>query len=329
MDKMVFTQDLLNAWTKAVRDGKIVNEFEVSNGEKIQFGLTTQNGCLRYYAKNIKTGREMPAIVEEKTIGQSNFVIQFNGYRALKPGGKVLNIGRQPDIPSEAINCRFYCQEPSSKLSILNRDPLIQIVLPNYKWNAYYNATPFEKEGHFLWLPVFADKVPTIPHVQQELSRAFLEDALALFRQSDRLIIFFNSLHAGASVNHIHLQAIFHKKALSIESTSVIKRNGLSVLNGYPANGIVFDQNAEFDEIWPRVDFLQKEKIPFNLIFIGERICLILRDPFYEVVEEFPMSGIASVELAGKIITVDRSAYDNISYAMIQKAFQKTTVLYF
>lgn len=329
MDRMAFTQDLLNAWIRAIEGGKIVNEFETPNGEKIQFGLTIQSGYLRYYAKNIKTGREMPAIVEEKTIGQSNFVIQFNGYRALKPGGKVPNIGRQSDISGEPTSCRFYCQEPIRKLSILNRDPLIQIVLPNYKWNAYYNATPFEKEGHFLWLPVFTDRATTIPHIQQELSRAFLEDALALFRRSDRLFIFFNSLHAGASVNHIHLQAIFHKQTLSIESASVIKRNGLSVLNGYPANGIVFDRNAESGEIWPRVDFLQKEKIPFNLIFIGERICLIPRDPFHEAVSEFPMTVIASVELAGKIITVDRSAYDNISYAMIQKAFKKTTVPYF
>lgn len=329
MDEMTVTQNLLSAWIKAVKEGKIVNEFEVPNGKKIQFGLTIQSGYLKYYAKNIETGCEIPALVEEKMIDQSDFVTQFNGYRALKPGGKIPHIGRQPDISGEAINCRFYCQEPSRKLSILNRDPLIQIALPNYKWNAYYNAMPFEKEGHFLWLPVFTDRATTIPHIQQELSRAFLEDALALFRQSDRLIVFFNSLHAGASVNHIHLQAIFHKKALSIESASVIKRAGRTILNGYPANGIVFDRNAEFGEIWPCVDFLQKEKILFNLIFIGERICLIPRDPSHEVVAEFPTSVIASVELAGKIITIDRNVYDNISYAMIQKAFQKTTVPYF
>lgn len=326
MDRMAITQDLLSAWTEAVKHGKIVNEFEAPNGAKIQFGLEIQNGCLKYYAKDIETGCEIPALVEEKKIDRSNFVIQFNGYRALKPGGKIPHIGRQSDISGEAINCRFYCQEPSRKLSILNRDPLMQIALPNYEWNAYYNATPFEKEGHFLWLPSFADRASTIPHIQQELSRAFLEDALALFRRSDRLIVFFNSLHAGASVNHIHLQAIFHKKALSIESAQVIKKDSLAVLNGYPANGIVFDKNAKSDEIWPRVDFLQQEKIPFNLIFIGERICLIPRDPSREVVAELPTTIIASVELAGKIITVDRNAYDNISYAMIQKAFQKTTV---
>lgn len=320
MDRMSVTQNLLNAWTKAVKDGKIVNEFEAPNGEKIQFGLTIQNGCLRYYAKNIEAGCEIPALVEEKMIGQSDFVIQFNGYRALKPGGKIPNIGRQPDISGEPISCWFYCQEPSRKLSILNRDPLTQIDLPNYKWNAYYNAIPFEKGGHFLWLPA-------IPHIRQELSRAFLEDALVLFRRSERLIVFFNSLHAGASVNHIHIQAIFHKKALSIENAPVIKKDGLAILDGYPANGIVFDRDAKSGEIWPIVDSLQKNNIPFNLIFIGKRIYLIPRSSSCEVTAELPII-IASVELAGKIVTVDKNIYDNISHAIIQKAFQKTIVPY-
>src|SRR3989344_1861106 len=330
MDEIAVTQDLLlsSVWIKAVRDGKIINEFKAINGEKIQFGLALQNGRIEYYAKNIKTGCEMPALVEEKMIGQSGFVVQFNGYRALKPGGRILNIGKQPDISDEAVSCRFYCQDSSYELSILKRDPLIQIALPNYKWNGYYNATPFEKEGHFLWLPVFTDKAEAISHIRQELSRTFLEDALALFRNSDRLMIFFNSLHAGASVNHIHLQAIFHKKALSIESASITRQGRFTVLDNYPARGIVFHRSAESDEVWPCVDYLQKNSIPFNLIFVGDRICLIPRNPAHELVTEFPTI-IASTELSGKIITADRNVYDNVSYTMIQRAFQKTTFEYY
>src|SRR3989344_1301615 len=326
MDEIAVAQDLLlsSVWIKAVKDGKIVNEFKALNGDRIQFGLALQNGRIEYYAKNIETGCEMPALVEEKMIGQSGFTIQFNGYRALKPGGRILNIGKQPDISGEATGCRFYCQDSSRDLSILKRDPLVQIALPNYKWNGYYNAAPFEKEGHFLWLPVFTDKAVAISHIRQELSRAFLEGALTLFRNSDRLMIFFNSLHAGASVNHIHLQAIFHKKALNIESASIIRQGRFTVLDNYPARGIVFHRNAESDEIWPCVDYLQKNGITFNMILIGDRICLIPRNPLYEVVTEFPTI-IASTELAGKIITVDRNIYDNVSYAMIQRAFQKTT----
>jgi hypothetical protein len=325
MNRMLVTQDVSDIWIRAVKDGKIVNEFDTQNGEKIHFGLAFQNGNLEYYAKNIKTGCEISALVEERTIDQNGFVIQFNGFRALKPGGKIPNIGKQPNISAEATDCRFYCQDPKRGLSILKRDPIFQVALPNWKWNAYYNATPFEKEGHFLLLPISVDGTTTvIPHISQEVSRAFLEDILVLFKDSGNLVVFFNSLHAGASVNHIHFQAVFYKRTLSIETTPTVKKNGLVVLDGYPASGIVFNRGSEPDEIYPHIDILQKKKIPFNLIFIGERICLIPRDLEHEVVEEFPTGVIASMELAGKIITVDRNIYDGINHSIIQAAFRKT-----
>jgi hypothetical protein len=339
MDRITVVQDLSSVWFKAVKDGKIINEFEANDdqqerwkkGQLIRFGLIFDNGTLKYFARNITTSTDIQASVDEKVIENSNFIVQFNGFRALKPGGKIPNIGRQKDVPAEASNCRFYCQDPKGSLSILRRDPLIQVALPNWKWNAYYNAMPFEEEGHFLWLPVSVDGTTTIiPHIPQELSHALLEDALVLFRNSDKLAIFFNSLHAGASVNHIHLQAVFHKGTLSIETASIVEREGLAVLYDYPAHGIVFNRDAESDKIWPYLDRLQEKKVPFNLIFVGERICLIPRNPEHEVVEEFPMGVIASMELAGKIITVDKEAvYDNINYTTIQTAFQKTTVLDF
>lgn len=321
---MSVVQDLSRVWCEAVKDGKIVNEFNTDGG-KCAFGLKLQNGKPDYFARDIKIGDEIAASVRERNIDSSDFIIQFNGYRALKPGGGAPNT---KDVSAEVNKCRFCCQEPKGQLSILRRDPLAQLALPNWKWNAYYNAVPFEKEGHFLWLPVLVDGVTTIiPHFIQELSVTFLEDAMALFRNSNKMIIFFNSLHAGASVNHIHLQAVFHKQILAIEKAPVVERAGLRVLDGYPAHGIVFDrQNVEPAEIWLHLTRLQENNTPFNLIFIGERICLIPRNSTHEVVEEFPTGILASMELAGKIITVDEKLYDSINFDTVQAAFRKTTV---
>ena len=117
MDRITIVQDLSSAWLKAIKDGKIVNEFETLEGEKVEFGLTHRGGDLKYYARNIKTGCEIPALVEEKMVEQSGFVIQFNGYRALKPGGKIPNIGRQPDVPARAIDCRFQGGQPNKSVA--------------------------------------------------------------------------------------------------------------------------------------------------------------------------------------------------------------------
>lgn len=328
MSKASIIQDLSNAWINAVRNGKIVNEFDTPNGEKIKFGLELNNGKLEYFAINLTIGQEIQTKLEEKTIGQSDFVIQLNGFRALKPGGKILKIGKQPDIPAGVNNCRFYCQDSRQGLSILKRDPLIQIMLSNWRWNAYYNATPLEKEGHFLWIPVrvIEDNTTIIPHIPQKLSHSFLEDILILFRNNSELIIFFNSLHGGASVDHIHFQSVFHNQTMAIEKAPMIKKGKFTLLHNYLVNGIVFNNDVEPDEIFSCIDIFQRKNIPLNLVFISEKIYLIPKDLDNEVVKEFPTSVFASVEFTGKIITLDRAIYDSMDYETIQRASRKTTL---
>lgn len=325
--KLKVTQSLSDAWIDAVRMKKIVNEFITLEGDTIEFGLKLIDGNLEYYAKNVVTSAEIQATVEEKAIGDSDFIIQYNGYRALRPGGKSPKLGRQLDVSAEVADCRFYCQDPKKSLSLLRRDPLIQVTLPNWRWNAYYNATPFEKEGHFLWLPVIVNGTTTfVPHLPQKLTLAFLEDTLSLFRNSMKMVVFFNSLHAGASVNHIHLQAVFHKQELAIERTSIISKGKFAILDAYPANGLVFEGDSMSEEIFSYVDRLQTKGIPFNLILLGKRIYLLPRDINHEIVAEFPGGVLGSMELAGKIITVDRNAYDNVNYGTLQTAFSKVTL---
>lgn len=292
----------------------------------MEFGLKLVDGVIKCYVRNITTSSEIESEVEEKVIGQSDFIIQYNGYRALRPMGKILGLGQQQDLPSQADKCVFFCQDPKQGLSLLNREPLIQIPLLNWKWNIYYNAFPIEKEGHFLLVPVVDDGIKTIiPHLEHKLTNDFLEDILFLFENNRELYIFFNSLHGGATGDHLHFQILFHKQILAIEKAPIIKKGKVTILNNYPARSIVFDSKAKASEIFPKIDFLQSKRIPFDLNFIGERIYLIPRNLKHEVVEEFPNRVLGAIEFAGKIITTDKNIYDNMNYAKIQTAFRKTT----
>jgi len=238
--EMTVSQSLSQAWVRAIAEGKIVNEFPTNEddpfgqwkqGDTIRFGLQLENGRPEYFAKNVTASTDLKPTFIERTVGEMGFVIQFNGYRALRPGGKRPPIGKQSDFSGD---CRFFCHDPSQNLSLLKRDPLIQVALPNWRWNAYYNATPFEQEGHILWIPVKVETTCTsLPHFPQELTSEFLEDILALFRNSRRAIIFFNSLHAGASVNHIHWQGVYHKQELAIERAAVVSRGSVTLLDGF------------------------------------------------------------------------------------------------
>lgn len=322
--------DLSEAWRSAIRAGKIVNEFETSEKHRVAFGLTIRDGGIAYFAKNLTTGSPVPATVEERTIPGTAFRIQYNGYRALRPGGNPRFAGRQPNIPVEADKCRFYCQDPSQPLSILNRDPLAQVALTHNRWSAYYSAVPFEKEGHFLWMPAVVDGARTVlPHHPQHLTRPILEDMLTLFRRSESMLVFFNALHAGASVNHIHLQSVFHGGRLAIEEIQTSPSSQAPecrLLKGDGANGLVFGPEIATGPLFSAVDRLQSKGIPFNLILLGERIFLIPRKADHEVVPEFPGGVVASMELAGKIITGDQDVFNRINSDSIRTVFGKVTL---
>lgn len=323
-------QDLSEAWLNAVGAGKIVNEFETSGKERLESGLAFKGGRIEYYARNLTTGAPVVVIVEERPVAGTAFRIQYNGVRALRAGGRPRPAGKQPDLPGEAGQCRFHCQELSQRSSILRREPVAQVALKHSRWNAYPNATPFEREGHLLWIPIVLDGPSTVlPHLLQRLSFPLLEDILILFRRSRSMLLFFNALHGGASVNHIHVQGLFHRERLAIEAAETLPSSGSSpcrLLHNYPARGLVFDRDVTADLLFPALDQLQRKEIAFNLILIGERICLIPRNPDHEVVPEFPGGGIASMELSGKLITVDKKTFERIDRDAIWHMLKKTTL---
>ncbi|MFK8183792.1 MAG: hypothetical protein AB8B99_10505 [Phormidesmis sp.] len=347
------TQHLYAAWQQSVNDNKLINQFQAVvddpdgrwvKGDTIAFGVhgqpaqkadqstTTSPSQNVYYAQNLTQSRPIPGAVQEKSIPGLGFICQYNGYRALRPGGQLKPLGRQVDIPPEPERCRFSCQDASDPLSLLVREPLLQVPLTNYVWNAYYNAAPIDPDGHFLWVPT-DDAVLT--HYPQALSLAFVEDAVSLFKQLDGTLLFFNSLHSGASVNHIHFQAIAHRTPLPVETWPLIfNQKGYALLANYPAYVMAFDINnldkkvsseAVAMAVFLHIDRFQQQDIPFNLMFVGTRILLMPRNIDHEIVSEFPGNGIAALGMCGKIITVDYQAYAKADRHRIQAAFAKMT----
>ncbi len=331
------TSQLYEAWNKAVVDGKLVNEFEAAAddaegrwvaGDAIAFGVKCSATQNIYYAQNLSQSREIAGAVEEKQIGKRGFICQFNGYRALRPGGAPKPLGKQPDISSAPEHCRFSCQDSRDSLSLRVREPLLQTTLPHFTWSAYYNAAPIDPDGHFLWVPD-----ATLTHYPQALSLEFLIDALSLYRQLDHTLLFFNSLHAGASVNHIHFQAMRYHQPLPVEHwpLSEVEHERYALLKDYPARVMVFSQDSPPQVVFSWIDWLQQQQIPFNLMLIGDskassqaaRILLIPRNIEHEIVAEFSGNGIAALGLCGKIVTVDRQAYLRADEQMIRQAFAK------
>lgn len=328
--------DLSYIWSRFVESKQITSEFNAplddpegrwKGGDKILFGITNAEQGFCGFAKNLSTGKIITAPVEEKEVSGTEFRCRFNGYRVLRPGGSVSSIGRQPDISPNPTECRFYCRDPANPLSLLHRTPSAQVNLKHYLWNAYYNASPLELDGHFIWVPVMmSGNLLTLPHHLQTLNRAVIEDIFLLCNESANFALLFNSLHAGASVNHLHVHAVYRKHPLAIENRQATARDRFHVLEDYPAEGLMFQGSQAVNLVCEYAEGLQEMGIPFNLIWLDGRVFPVARDIEHEVTEEFPFDALSAMDMCGKITTTDRATYDSISKERIEAAFRKSTI---
>jgi extradiol dioxygenase family protein len=337
-----FTTQLYRAWRQAVTAGEVANRFRAPQddpagrwhqGEHVMLGIRSVGDEFAFYAHNLDQSQDIHSAVEEKFVGDSPYICQFNGYRSLRPGLKRVQPGRQPTLSAAPADCRFYCQTADQPLSLVGRRPLMQVQLDHYVWQVYYNAAPIEKNGHFLWVPVQVEaEQVTLPHFPQVLTLEFLQDAIALFQKLDQTIVFFNGLNAGASVNHIHLQAVHHHQPLALATTPLKPLAHCTILQDYLAPGLVFDLNQPARDIFRWVAKLQRYGIPYNLVMIrdglktgpgGHRIVLFPRDIDHEITSELPNDRPGAPAFWGKLITTNRQMFCDIDLSRLTRAFQK------
>ncbi len=323
---------LYQAWRQAVLADKVINQFEAAQddssgrwakGDRIVYGVKAIDNQLVYYAHNLSQNCDIEGATEQKVVGETGYLCRLNSYRALRPGAGNRPIGRQLDIPAEPSLCRFYCQDSEHPISLRRREPLVSVPLTHFIWKAYYNVAPLETEGHFLWIPTTA--TGDMPHLLQRLTPPLIEDAVQLFSQLSDTILFFNALHAGASVNHIHFQAVYHQQPLPIETAPTTDYKGYRLLDSYPAQAVVFSltQTAQLIDY---IEKLQRSETPFNLAMLSDRLLVIARDGDQAIVPEFPGDGLAALGMCGAIATVNRRAFETADAAMIKSVFQKMVI---
>ena len=277
---MFIQQDLSRLWRDTVANGSIANRFSGSDGRPVEIGLRLVGDRIEHYAKHVDTGELIGARIEERLLSGSDFSIEWNQYRALKPHIRVRKPGPQPDISPDVASCHFACQDPEHPLSVLKREPLLQLALPRAKWVAFYNAVPVEAQGHFLWVPVQSNGARNeYPHELQVLDEASVEDFVALAHASSGTATLYNSLHAGASVNHIHFHSVHEGRTGPLIRAAVKAFGAYHLLWDYPATGLVFDADPSCKRLWGVIDILQRNGIPLNLIAVDKRVFVFPRNP--------------------------------------------------
>lgn len=324
---MTVELDLSAIWEHMARRGQLRNQFHGPNGEKIEAGIRFAGTGLEHYAINVETGCALFACLKERPLEPSQFTLQLNQYRSIKPQARTIHSKKRRDHSPDVAKCIFACQDSSNSLSLLQRHAPIQTTLPNFQWAALPNALPVEKNGHFLWVPIeTAGAATKYPHSPQVLTLPLLQDFLTLASSSKNILMYFNALHAGASVNHIHFQSVCCQTQPAIDKAPIRECGRHYLLDQYPASALVYLKDTPSDRIWQDVEALQNHHIPLNLISTGARTHLIPRNIDHEWVDEFPDAVLAGMELSGKAITSDENFYLTAGWPTIQTALRKSTL---
>lgn len=313
--------------TTVLKEDRRICGREIPKGTSIKAWLTMVNGEPKPFAQ-IVGGDELNVRIVPRPVG--GFIILLSDLRSIRPGA-VTNppIGRQPEFVSPGEKgCKFECAQVVTPLSLLRRVPLMEVKLKNGDYAVLPNAAFFDPRGHVLLVPIEkAEGERKYPHRPQWMTLADLEDLFWFQELNPDQLGFFNSIHAGATVDHIHAQSVYHGEQLAIEKASTNRHGEVMILGeDYPARGLVFDRHEAPVNVYKYVDRLQRRGIPFNLIVTGEKIFLIPRDRYHEVLAQFPTGVLASMEMAGKAITDDERVFACVTLEEIVNALRLTTL---
>lgn len=330
--------NLSQAWLDYIGTGSTFSDFVAGNndpsknwvkGDTIRVGLKLDERNLpKYYAINITTQKEIEFAIREEDV-DAFFCKQFNPYRGLRPKPPTRRKpGRLEPPPANIDKCNYRCQDPKHPWSLLGSDALMVMMLSKNFWACYYNFSPFEEDGHFLWIPVrVRGNTLVLPHFPQRITEDFLCDGITLFKNSRGLIFFFNSIHAGASVNHFHFQAVSTRgRRFAIQNVKVPSGSKAHIFDNYPVNGIAFSLSSSNGSLFRCIERLNEKEIPHNLIMLDETAYLIPRNLDHEIVSEFPYGVLASMEMAGKFIISDERNFEETDRKRIDSALAKISL---
>ena len=109
---MAVVQDLSAIWEHIVRAGQIRNKFTGLNGEQFESGIRMTPDGPQHYVINVETNREVGLGVLERPLEGSDFLLQLNPYRSLKPHVRALGLGRQRDYSPGVADCSLPARIP-------------------------------------------------------------------------------------------------------------------------------------------------------------------------------------------------------------------------
>ena len=237
-----------------------------------------------------------------KTIG--NWQVVCNSMRQLRPArtsSQILTTIKQP-----YDEARFHFNKPFLKPEILWEG-----LYKKLKLRVLYNKFPFS--DHHLLVVVSPEK-----NSSQVLTQKVHQYASVMSNDVGEVFpgfgLGFNSLAAGASVNHLHFQGFIRDQDFPIEN-SFWKHHGGDV--DYPLMVKCF---TDTDLAWDYISDLINQDIAFNCLYRKSSCYIIPRK--YQGTVELPdwLAGAGWLDVAGVMTVSDETTFDSINEQSVTQA---------
>ncbi len=214
----------------------------------------------------------------------------------------------------KSINVEYDNKSFNFNKPFLKKEIFIQQVLNKKRVSLLYNKFPFADYHGLLVI----DREKEYNQYLSEDIFYYTWDLYSNLKESiENLVISYNSLGAGASVNHLHFQTCIIDRALSI-SSGIWTHNGGD--NKYPAECVVFNTVME---AWHFINDLQLKNTAFNLIFTGEYLYCLPRK--LEIVKNKFIPQIGWFEMAGSFSLADEENYFSLEESQIKDALREVS----
>ncbi|QFY89829.1 hypothetical protein D5125_10180 [Magnetovirga frankeli] len=228
--------------------------------------------------------------------------LQFNLLRSLRPeraGGEQINQLLRPFNPAGFhFNKPFLASETFWRGEFLAR-PIALL----------YNKFPF-MPLHGLWVPEAEQCLPQ--YLTESLHYHAWACCLELSGRIPGLGLGYNSLGAGASINHLHFQ-LFLEAGLPLEDPSWRHNGGP---HAYPLPCRRFDRP---ESAWQAISRCHEHNIAYNMLYRGERLYLLPRR-LQGCFERQPwLSALGWSELCGRFVLFNRSNYQGLRAQQIEQ----------
>lgn len=251
------------------------------------------------FAQLRRTGIDAFGVWQQRDLGP--WRCAYNPLRGLKPERASNDPFHGLDQPFDAD--RFHFDKPFLRAEILAEESHAGTPL-----RIMYHKFPFAPWHLMLLIDAAAHRPQYLTQADHEL---IYELGATLHPQLPGFGIGYNSIGAGASINHLHLHSFIDTQPLAVELPRWSHNGGDE---DYPVTCVAFDNPADG---WQAIAERHAANQPYNLLYRGTSTYLLTRPPQADIDAPPWLSNVTWYEVCGRFNLVDKTLFDTLSAADI------------